>query len=229
MTAPDLVAALLPVIEALDSLGVRYYVGGSVASSIHGVPRASIDADLIAELGAEHVAPLAARLSALFYLDEGRMRDAVERRLSFNVIHLATMFKVDVFVSKGRPFDLEASGRARLEALGESPEAPQAMVASPEDTLLAKLEWYRRGGESSERQWSDILGLLRVRTGRLDLAYLADWASALGCRRPAGTRRAAGRLNQLRRPVPDRPSPNALTMSRRRTIRSSKARRPCTY
>ena len=125
MTAPDLVAALLPVIEALDSLGVRYYVGGSVASSIHGVPRASIDADLIAELGAEHVAPLAARLSALFYLDEGRMRDAVERRLSFNVIHLATMFKVDVFVSKGRPFDVEASGRARLEALGDSPDAPK--------------------------------------------------------------------------------------------------------
>ena len=180
MTAPDLVAALLPVIEALDSLGVRYYVGGSVASSIHGVPRASIDADLIAELGAGHVAPLVARLSALFYLDEGRMRDAVERRLSFNVIHLATMFKVDVFVSKGRPFDLEASGRARLEALGESPDAPKAMIASPEDTLLAKLEWYRRGGESSERQWSDILGLLRVRAGRLDIAYLADWARALG-------------------------------------------------
>lgn len=168
MTAPDLVAAILPVIEALASLGVRYYVGGSVASSIHGVPRASIDADLIAELGAEHVAPLAARLSAHFYLDEGRM------------IHLATMFKIDVFVSKGRPFDLEASGRARLEALGESPDAPKAMIASPEDTLLAKLEWYRRGGESSERQWSDILGLLRVRTGRLDLAYLAEWARALG-------------------------------------------------
>jgi hypothetical protein len=180
LTAPDLVAALLPVIEALDSLGVRYYVGGSVASSIHGVPRASIDADVIAELHAEHVAPLAARLSALFYLDDARMRDAVERRLSFNVIHLATMFKVDVFVSKGRPFDVEASGRARLESLGESPEAPKARVASPEDTLLAKLEWYRRGGESSERQWSDIAGLLRVRAGRLDLAYLVDWAEALG-------------------------------------------------
>jgi hypothetical protein len=167
LTAPDLVAALLPVIEALDSLGVRYYVGGSVASSIHGVPRASIDADVIAELHAEHVAPLAARLSALFYLDDARMRDAVERRLSFNV-------------SKGRPFDVEASGRARLESLGESPEAPKARVASPEDTLLAKLEWYRRGGESSERQWSDIAGLLRVRAGRLDLAYLVDWAEALG-------------------------------------------------
>ena len=180
MTAPDLLAALLPVIEALDVLGVGYYVGGSVASSIHGVPRASIDADVIAELRPEHVAPLATRLGALYYLDEGRMRDSVSRRLSFNVIHLATMFKIDVFVSKGRPFDVEASSRARLQALGESPEARQARVASAEDTLLAKLEWYRRGGESSERQWSDVLGLLRVRAGQLDRAYLAHWAKALG-------------------------------------------------
>ncbi len=179
MTAPDLVAALMPVIEALDLLAVRNYVGGSVASSIHGVPRASIDADVIAELGADHIAPLAARLRALFYLDEDRMRDALERRLSFNVIHLATMFKVDVFVSKGRPFDLEALARARLEPLGEAPEAPKAKVASPEDTVLAKLEWYRRGGESSERQWSDIVGLLHARAGQLDLGYLADWAKAL--------------------------------------------------
>ena len=96
------------------------------------------------------------------------------------MIHLATMFKIDVFVSNGRPFDVEASSRARLQALGESPEASQARVASAEDTLLAKLEWYRRGGESSERQWSDIMGLLRVRAGQLDRAYLAHWAVALG-------------------------------------------------
>jgi hypothetical protein len=180
VSAPDLVAALMPVIEALDGLRVRYYVGGSVASSVHGVPRASIDADVVAELVAGHVGPLAARLGVFFYLDEDRMRDAVERRLSFNVIHLATMFKVDVFVSKGRPFDVEAVGRAELEALGESPEAPRARIASAEDTLLAKLEWYRRGNESSERQWSDVLGLLRVRSGRLDLSYLERWARTLG-------------------------------------------------
>ena len=129
------------MIEALDSLGVRYYVGGSVASSIHGVPRASIDADLIAELDAEHGAPLAARLSALFYLDEGRMRDAVERRLSFNVIHLATMFKIDVVVSKAGPSTSRPAGAPASKRSVSPPEAPKARVASPEDTLLAKLEW----------------------------------------------------------------------------------------
>ena len=179
MTAPDLVAALLPVIEALDSLGVRYYVGGSVASSIHGVPRASIDADVIAELGAEQVAPLAARLSAHFYLDEGRMRDAVERRLSFNVIHLATMFKIDVFVSKARPFDREAAARAREQAIDEAPDAPRFPIASAEDTVLAKLEWFRLGAETSERQWWDIIGVLKV-TPEADREYLRHWAASLG-------------------------------------------------
>ena len=180
MTSPDLISALMPVIEALDALGVRCYVGGSVASSIHGVPRASIDADVIAELGADHVAPLAARLRSTFYLDEDRMRDAVERRLSFNVIHLATMFKVDIFVSKGRPFDLEALTRARLDALGSAPDAPKAKVASPEDTVLAKLDWFRRGGESSEQQWADVVGLLRARAHQLDQGYLGRWAGTLG-------------------------------------------------
>ncbi|HJS56751.1 MAG TPA: hypothetical protein VKA01_01500 [Vicinamibacteria bacterium] len=180
MTAPDLLAALMPVLEALDALGVRCYVGGSVASSIHGVPRASIDADVVAELDADRVAPVAARLRALYYLDEERMRDAVERRLSFNVIHLSTMFKIDVFVSKGRPFDRAAFSRARVDALGEATDAPKARVASPEDTVLAKLEWFRRGGEASERQWTDVVGLLRARSGRLDTAYLEKWAAALG-------------------------------------------------
>lgn len=170
----------MPALEALDALGVRCYVGGSVASSIHGVPRASIDADVVAELDADRVAPLAARLRALYYLDEERMRDAVERRPSFNVIHLSTMFKIDVFVSKGRPFDREAFSRARVDALGEAADAPKARVASPQDTVLAKLEWFRRGGESSERQWTDVVGLLRARSGRLDTAYLEKWAAALG-------------------------------------------------
>ena len=170
----------MPVVEALDALGVRCYVGGSVASSIHGVPRASIDADVVAELRPDHVAPLAARLRPFFYLDESRMRDAVERRRSFNLIHLGTMFKVDVFVSKGRPFDREALTRARPEALGDAPDAPRAPIASPEDTLLAKLEWFRLGGESSERQWGDIVGLLRVRVQQLDHGHLALWAKVLG-------------------------------------------------
>ena len=180
MTASDLLRALGPVVDVLERLGVPYYVGGSLASSTHGVARASIDADVIADLGPEHVAPLARELASAFYLSEDRMRVAVEARRSFNLIHLETMFKVDVFVAKGRPFDRQVFGRAREEALEDSPQARRFFVASPEDTVLSKLEWFRAGGEVSERQWADVVGVLKTGWGGLDRDYLARWASSIG-------------------------------------------------
>ena len=164
MTAPDLLVVLAPVLDALRGLGARHYVGGSIASSAHGVPRASIDADVVAELDPAHAAPLVAALGDGFYVSEERVRDAIARRASFNVIHLETMVKVDVFVSKNRPFDRRAFERARPATTESGGELP---VSSAEDTVLAKLEWYRRSGEVSERQWSDVTGVLRaVRRGQ---------------------------------------------------------------
>jgi hypothetical protein len=180
LTASDLLAALSPVIDALEGLGVPHYVGGSVASSAHGYPRASVDADVVADLRAEHVAPLVSVLAGSYYLDADRMSAAVQSRRSFNVIHLETLFKVDLFVAKGRPFDREALKRARLEALEDTPQARRFRVATPEDTILAKLEWFRAGGEASERQWSDIVGVLRAVGDAIDVAYLRDWAPSIG-------------------------------------------------
>jgi hypothetical protein len=180
LTASDLLSALTPVVEALEALGVDYYVGGSVASSAHGVPRSSIDADLVAGLEARHVAPFVARLRTYFYLDEGRVRSAVAARRSFNLIHLDTMFKVDVFVSRRRPFDLEAQKRARPALLQGTGGGRSFSLCSAEDTVLAKLEWFRAGGEASERQWADVVGLLRTLGTGLDQAYLRAWAAALG-------------------------------------------------
>lgn len=171
--------ALAPVSKALEALGVGYYVGGSVASSAHGLPRASLDVDLLAELRPEHVAPFCRRLGDEYYLDADRIRDAVARQRSFNLIHLATMLKVDVFVSTGRPFDREAISRTRAEVVGEGEQAQAFALASPEDTVLVKLEWYRKGGGVSERQWNDVLGILRVLGARLDGTYLDRWASSL--------------------------------------------------
>lgn len=176
MTAPDLVLALGPVLGALRALGVRHYVGGSIASSAHGVPRSSIDADVVAELLPRHAAPLAAALHETYYVSEERVRDAVHRRGSFNVIHLETMVKVDVFVSRDRPFDRRAFDRVRAATLEGGSEIP---VASPEDTVLAKLEWFRRGGEVSERQWADVVGVLRA-SGPLDEEHLREGAAELG-------------------------------------------------
>ncbi len=180
MNPPELLAALTPVVEVLDQLGVRHFVGGSVASSAHGAPRASVDVDVVADLRPEHVRPFVDRLQDGYYVDEGRASSAVESRRSFNLVHLATMLKVDIFVSKGRPFDREALGRAQQELLDEAPAARRFSVASLEDTVLAKLEWFRMGGEVSERQWSDVVGVLRTAGTAADQAYLRRWAAALG-------------------------------------------------
>jgi hypothetical protein len=180
VTASDLLRALEPVVDALEALGVAHYVGGSLASSAHGIPRTSIDADVVALLGLEHVGPLVERLGDRYYLDEGRIRASVEGRRSFNLIHLETMFKVDVFVSKRRPYDLEAQRRARPQPLEDTTRARPFPVASPEDTVLAKLEWFRAGGEVSDHQWSDVVGVLRAKAGEVDASYLERWAAVLG-------------------------------------------------
>ena len=179
MTESDLVAALLPVAEALDALGVGYFVGGSIASSAHGVARASLDADLVAELEPGHVDRFVGRLESAYYIPRDRLRSAVAARSSCNLIHLATMFKIDLFVSKGRAFDRQAASRAKPEAIDQTRDAARFPVASAEDTVLAKLEWFRLGGETSERQWSDIVGILKV-SERADRLYLERWAAALG-------------------------------------------------
>lgn len=158
---------------------MRHYVGGSIASSAHGIPRASVDADVVAELRPEHVRPLVSHLENDYYVEEARVRDPVASRRSFNAIHLETMLKVDVFVSKGRAFDDEAMRRAQPLAMGTGPLA-EAMLATAEDTVLAKLEWFRAGGEVSERQWTDVLGVLKACAEGIDVPYLERWAEPLG-------------------------------------------------
>jgi len=179
MTDPDLVAALAPVLKVLGALGVRHFVGGSIASSAHGLARASVDGDVVAELAAAHVGPLVEALRDAYYVPEERVRDAVARKGSFNVIHLDTMLKVDVFVSRDRPFDRRAFERSQPASI-EGRDGTALPICSAEDIVLAKLEWYRRGGEVSERQWSDVLGVLRAGGQSVDLAYLEQGGEELG-------------------------------------------------
>jgi len=171
--------ATLHVLRALEGLGVPCYLGGSFASSLHGVPRLTHDADIVADLRPEHVDPLVAQLQATCYVDEETAADAVRQRASFNVIHWDTVFKVDIFVVEDTPYARSALGRRRAETLSTDPEC-LVPVATPEDVILAKLTWYRQGGEVSDRQWSDLVGVLKVQGDRLDREYLARWAAQLG-------------------------------------------------
>jgi hypothetical protein len=170
--------ALLPVVEALVALEMPYYVGGSIASSVTGVARATLDADLIASLRPEHAELLAALLLPHYYVDIEMMQSAVRHSSSFNVIHLATMFKVDIFVPQDTPFARE--NMHRRIAL-EVPEVGRTLyICAPEDTVLHKLLWYAAGSGVSDRQWYDLQGVLRLQAHGLDLAYLRHWGAVLG-------------------------------------------------
>jgi len=176
---PEQIAVTMLVTDALEALEARYAIGGSFASAVHGVMRATMDVDLVAELRREQVPLLVQALGEAFYADAAMMRDAIDQHGSFNLIHLESMFKVDVFVARTRDFDRAQLARRQIALLSEHPEC-RAYVASAEDTVLAKLEWYRLGGEASNRQWRDALGVLKVQGGRLDFAYMRRMATGLG-------------------------------------------------
>ena len=177
----EITRVLLRVTQTLERLGVPYAVGGSLASSLHGVMRSTLDVDIVADIKPEHVPALVSAFSTEFYADEAMIRDAIKHRSSFNLIHYETAFKVDIFIRKLRPYDQVQLNRRRKSVISTNPEA-SVYVVSPEDIILSKLEWYRMGGEVSDRQWRDILGVLKVRAGELDLNYLRKWAGELNVR-----------------------------------------------
>jgi hypothetical protein len=168
----------LLVTHTFEQIGIPYAVGGSLASSLHGVMRSTLDVDIVADMRLEHIPALVAALSKEFYADDEMMKDAIHHRSSFNLIHYETAFKVDVFIRKLRAFDQMQLERRKKSVITTDPEE-SVYVVSPEDIILSKLEWYRMGGETSDRQWRDILGVLKTRAGELDLDYLREWAKEL--------------------------------------------------
>jgi hypothetical protein len=173
----DPIAIALAVARVLDALGVVHTIGGSIASSFAGEPRSTVDIDFIAALDESQVAGLVTALSADFYLDDASIRRAIRTRASTNLIHHATQLKVDIFVAGGTPLDQQQLKRRQAVAIGPG---QTLHVHPPEDILLQKLRWYRKGGETSDRQWRDILGIVRVQGEHLDRSYLTQNAPALG-------------------------------------------------
>ena len=179
LQSPEQQAVIRHVVSVFQKLGITYAVGGGLASSIHGANRSTEDADIAAEPFPGREAEFAANFGADYYVDVPMIQQANHDRSSFNMIHFGTGFKIDVFIRKNRPFDLSMLSR-RIATIPDQLTGQRIDIVSPEDSVLQKLEWFRLGGEVSDKQWSDILGVLRVQAGRLDEAYLNHWAKELG-------------------------------------------------
>jgi len=180
MATGELQQALSLLVISLENLEIQYYIGGSVASSIFGLPRSTMDVDIVADIKKSHVKNLTLILQDKYYIDPEVIIKAIDRKSSFNLIHLDTMMKIDMFILKDRPFDREAFKRKKVDNIGEKPDITSFYFSSEEDIIISKLEWFKLGGEVSERQWKDLIGVLKIQGEKLDYGYLKKWAEELG-------------------------------------------------
>jgi Nucleotidyl transferase AbiEii toxin, Type IV TA system len=178
----DPIPITLLTADLLESFGISYCLCGALAAMLHGEPRTTRDIDMIADIRTQHVTPLYRALNGIFIVQQSDIVDAIMRReadpnshASFSMNHANTLFKVDIFLP-GRPFDQQQLQRRIAQPVDD--ESGRALqVASAEDTILAKLEWYQI--TPSDRQWRDVQAILRVQADALDQAYLRHWAAEL--------------------------------------------------
>ncbi len=169
---------ILHIAGILERIGIPYHVGGSVASSAHGMYRASADVDVVIDPGPGQLDELAVALEPEFYISRSAIVEALSGNGTFNAIHVPTSFKIDFFIKGQDPFDSEELRRSLRLVVGPD-RTRTVLIKSPEDTILRKLAWYRRGGEVSDRQWQDVLSVLAAMRGQLDETYLDRWAAEL--------------------------------------------------
>lgn len=175
-----LALALQQILALLDRMEIPYFVGGSVASGNHGFPRQTNDIDIIADFRNIDLPEFCQSLQSDFYLDLESAERAVSQQRPFNAIHLKSAFKFDFFPAGHHPFSQSELSRKRyIVSVTPGLEALEFPICSPEDSILSKLLWFRQGGEVSDRQWHDILGIISVQSAKLDLLYMHHWATHL--------------------------------------------------
>lgn len=164
--------------DIFDELKIDYAIGGSIASSIYGTPRFTQDADVTVQPFFSVAEEFYERLKDSFYISKEAMNQAINSGGGFNVIHFETAFKIDIFTANNE-FERLLLSRSKKNRIDESIDKFFSLV-SPEDIILLKLKWYKQSDCVSDRQWSDILGVLAVQENKLDFGYLRDWAKKLG-------------------------------------------------
>ena len=176
--ADDAIDVALRVAAAIELVGGSYFVGGSLASSLQGEPRATNDVDIVLALPLGRLSSFVQALGAEFEVDVEMLRDALLHGRSANIFYLPTVLKIDLFGVGPSPYDETEFARRRAVRVRASGE--ELVLKSPEDTVLRKLLWYRAGGSISERQWRDVVQVMCVSGAAMDQAYLDRWASQLG-------------------------------------------------
>lgn len=178
MSQPRVLLIALQCAEAFEQGRVGYFLGGSLASSLQGEPRSTNDIDFVVDLHPSQVEPLARVLGGDFDVDVESLKEAAARKGSWNIYHLQTLIKVDLFILRTSPFDQSEFSRRHRMVL--TPDGRSLYVKSPEDSVLRKLLWFQQGGEVSTTQWRDIVQILRVSGEQLDTRYMDTWAERLG-------------------------------------------------
>jgi hypothetical protein len=177
----DEYGGFLKLLEILDRMELPYYVGGSVASAQHGIFRSTQDVDFVVSLPREQIGDFLSELGKDFYADEYAIKNAFDHGRAFNVIHIPSAFKFDIFPSGNDEFS-QSQIRRRVfkESRFNESEPVEFAISSAEDTILSKLRWFKIGGQSSTTQWHDVWGIVQVQRDHLDYAYLREWAPKLG-------------------------------------------------
>lgn len=162
------------VAQRLTELKIPYFVGGGVASIVHGEERFTKDVDIVIRISPFLIPRFVKIFETDFVVSTDAVQDALARRYAFNIIHIETAYKIDFYpITDEDEMEIAALARRLQIDIG----AGEIWMASAEDVILAKLRWFRQGGEVSEKQWRDVLGVLKVQGKNLNFTYLETMAA----------------------------------------------------